>query len=79
MAEKEGFTAPPELKAAVLDAYFYRHDDSGRFTSQDVCDNVREMITLTPDEVTAYMSTRGWLPIRDDDRLVWTRKEITSR
>lgn len=62
-----------EIKAMVLDAYLCDETDMGRFTSQDICDNVRDTITLTPDEVTAYMATHGYSLDRQDDRLVWVR------
>ena len=60
-----------EMKEMVLDAYFDETTDSGRFTSQDVCDNLRETIELTPGEVTEYMVKRGYTLQRQDDRLVW--------
>ena len=59
------------MKEMVLDAYFDETTDSGRFTSQDVCDNIRETIELTPGEVTEYMVKRGYTLQRQDDRLVW--------
>ena len=57
----------------VLDAYFLRQADSGRWTSQDICDNVRDTITLTPDEVTQYMLSHRYHLERQDDRLVWVK------
>lgn len=60
-----------EYKMSVLDVYFKERTDSGRFTSQDICDNLRDTVTLTPDEVTLYMMKRGHILQRDDDRLVW--------
>ncbi len=60
-----------EMKEMVLDAYFDETTDSGRFTSQDVCDNLRETMELTPGEVTEYMVKRGYTLQRQDDRLVW--------
>lgn len=60
-----------DYKKAVLDIYFKDRTDSGRFTSQDICDNLRETVTLTPDEVTKYMMGRGYALVRYDDRLVW--------
>ena len=62
-----------EIKAMVLDAYLRGETDMGRFTSQDICDNLRETISLTPDEVTAYMATHAYSLDRRDDRLVWVR------
>lgn len=59
------------MKEMVLDAYFDETTDSGRFTSQDVCDNLRETMELTPGEVTEYMVKRGYTLQRQDDRLVW--------
>lgn len=60
-----------DYKKAVLDIYFKDRTDSGRFTSQDICDNLRETVALTPDEVTEYMMGRGYVLVRYDDRLVW--------
>ena len=60
-----------EMKEMVLDAYFDETTDSGRFTSQDVCDNLRATMELTPGEVTEYMVKRGYTLQRQDDRLVW--------
>ena len=57
----------------VLDAYFLRQSDSGRWTSQDICDNVRDTIALTPDEVTQYMLAHRYHLERQDDRLVWVK------
>ena len=62
-----------EIKTMVLDAYLQDETDSGRFTSQDICDNVRETVSLTPDEVTLYMAAHGYSLHRRDDRLVWVR------
>lgn len=60
-----------DIKTMVLDAYFSEETDSGRFASQDICDNLRETIALSPSEVTAYMIERGYTLQRQDDRLVW--------
>ena len=57
--------------ASILDAYFNSQTDSGRFTSQDVCDNLRDIVTLEPNQVTDYLLERGWSLVRYDDRLVW--------
>lgn len=59
------------FKQSVLNVYFNDRKDSGRFTSQDICDNLRETVSLTPDEVTEYMMAHGYVLMRDDDRLVW--------
>lgn len=58
----------------VLDAYFLRQEDSGRWTSQDICDNVRDTIQLEPDTVTQYMLAHGYRMEREDDRLVWVKE-----
>ena len=55
----------------LLDAYFMHQKDSGRWTSQDICDNLRETARLEPDQVTGYMLKHGYRLERDDDRLVW--------
>lgn len=60
-------------KHMVLDAYFDEETDMGRFTSQDICDNLRETMALTPDEVTEYMIDKGYTLERQFDRLVWTK------
>ena len=60
-----------DIKTVVLDAYLDDETDMGRFTSQDICDNVRETVTLTPDEVTEYMVAHGYSLARQSDRLVW--------
>ena len=57
----------------VLDVYFLRQTDSGRWTSQDICDNVRDTIQLEPDTVTQYMLAHGYRMERQDDRLVWVK------
>ena len=57
----------------VLDAYFDEETDNGRFTSQDICDNLRETLSLTPDEVTRDMIARGYSLVRQYDTLVWTK------
>lgn len=62
-----------DVTKMVLDAYFDETTDSGRFTSQDVCDNLRETLSLTPYEVTAYLAEHGWSLERQFDRLVWVR------
>ena len=60
-----------QVKESVLNVYFKDRTDSGRFTSQDICDNLRDTISLTPDEVTAFMMAHGYVLTRRDDRLVW--------
>lgn len=62
-----------DYKKSVLNVYFQDRKDMGRFTSQDICDNVRDMVSLTPDEVTEYLMQRGYILQRQDDRLVWTK------
>lgn len=56
----------------VLDAYLDMQRDGGRLTSQDICDNLRETLPMTPKEVTEYMLAHGYRLVREDDRLVWT-------
>lgn len=60
-----------DIKTVVLDAYFDDERYGGHFTSQDICDNLRETIELTPGEVTEYMIKRGHTLQRQDDHLVW--------
>lgn len=62
-----------DYKKSVLAVYFKDLKDSGRFTSQDICDNLRDTVSLTPDEVTEWMMGQGYVLVRDDDRLVWVR------
>lgn len=59
-----------KIEKKVLDAYL-QEADSGRFTSQDICDNLQPTITLTPDTVTEHMLEEGFRLERRDDRLVW--------
>lgn len=60
-----------DWKKSVLSIYFHNRKDSGRFTSQDICDNLRETAAFTPDEVTEFLMGAGYVLQRDDDRLVW--------
>lgn len=62
-----------DIKTVALDAWLDDETDMGRFTSQDICDNVRETVSLTPDEVTEYMVSHGYSLERQFDRLVWVR------
>lgn len=62
-----------DYKKSVLAVYFKDRKDSGRFTSQDICDNLRDTVSLTPDEVTEWMMGKGYVLVRDDDRLVWVQ------
>ena len=59
-----------KIEKKVLDAYL-QEADSGRFTSQDICDNLQPTITLTPDTVTEHMLGKDYRLERRDDRLVW--------
>lgn len=59
-----------KIEKKVLDAYL-QEADNGRFTSQDICDNLQPTITLTPDTVTEHMLENGFRLERRDDRLVW--------
>ncbi len=61
------------LLKTVLDSYFNKETDLGRFNSQDVCDNLCDIMEMTPDEVTAYMIENGWSLTRQVNTLVWTR------
>jgi len=61
----------PEQKTAILQAYFDSRKDSGRFSSQDVCDNLSDIASFTPDEVTEFLLSAGWQLVRKDDSLVW--------
>ncbi len=49
------------IKEKILEQYL-QVGDAGRWTSQDICDNLRDMISLTPDEVTEYLTkkVREW-------------------
>ena len=64
----------PGMADCVLDAYFLHQTDSGRWTSQDICDNLRETADLDVHTVTNYMMAHGYKPERVDDRLVWTKE-----
>lgn len=65
---------PTKTEATVLKAYI-QSADSGRFTSQDICDNLKSIITLSADVVTAHMLDEGHHLERRDDRLVWMIKK----
>lgn len=58
-------------KAKMLDAYLLSRTDHVRLSSQDICDNLREMVSLTPDEVTEYLSAKGSTVEYEEGRLVW--------
>jgi len=58
------------IKEKILEQYL-QVGDAGKWTSQDICDNLRDMISLTPDEVTEYLTKKGKRMERVDDRLVW--------
>lgn len=60
-------------KWIVLDAFMNDELDNGRFTSQDICDNLRETVALSPDDVTQYLIAHDYSLERRDDRLVWVR------
>ncbi len=63
-----------EYKKAVLDVYFDEKKDFGRFSSQDICDNLRDTVSLEPNEVTEYLMSKGTFTLmRIDDRLVWVK------
>lgn len=71
---KKKFITPMESESwAFLDAYFRDAPDSGRWTSQEICDNIRDTVRLSISEVNRYMKERGYVLARDDDRLVWTK------
>ena len=57
----------------VLDA-FLQDTDNGRFTSQDIADQLTDTISLSPNVITCYMLEKGWSLRRVDDRLVWVKK-----
>ena len=67
-----------EYKNMVLDSYFMEKD-CGRFTSQEICDNLRDTVSLEPDEVTQYMFANGYVLARMEDRLVWTDSDQQKR
>ena len=62
-----------EMVEMVLNAYMDEEQDSGRFTSQDICDNLRETISLSTDEVSGYLMSHGYSLEGSDDRLVWVK------
>ena len=59
-----------EIVKKVLTAYV-DNNIAGRFSSQDICDNVRDICEVTPDEVTENMLNNGWHLTKRDERLVW--------
>lgn len=56
---------------AALDAFFLGNEDSGRWTSQDIVENLRGTIKASVMQVFSYMSKHGYKLERQDDRLVW--------
>ena len=52
---------------------FVEESMAGRFSSQDICDNVRDICEVTLDEVTEYMLNNGWHLMKRDERLVWDK------
>ena len=59
-----------EMVEQVLDAYFEWTVDHGRWTTQDIIDNLRDTLELDKKEVFQYMSSKGWCLKRVDERLV---------
>lgn len=59
-----------EIVKNVLSTYV---EDSmaGRFSSQDICDAVRDICEVTLDEVNEHMLRNGWHLMKRDERLVW--------
>ena len=74
-AEKQQYSEYEMRNWPFLDAYFADCDDSGRWSSRDICDNMREMVSLSISEVTGYMKEHGYRMQRDDDRIVWVKEE----
>lgn len=52
---------------------FVEESIAGRFSSQDISDNVRDICEVTPYEVTEYMLNNGWHLMKRDERLVWDK------
>lgn len=65
----------PTDKWLYLDAYFGAAADSGRWTTQDIIDNLSDTVDLTKETVNRYMQEHGYLPVRVDERLVWVKSE----
>jgi len=61
-----------EIVKKVLTAYV-DNNIAGRFSSQDICDNVRDICEVTPQEVTEHMLNNGWHLMKRDERLVWDK------
>jgi hypothetical protein len=61
-----------EIVKKVLTAYV-DNDIAGRFSSQDICYNVRDICEVTPQEVTEHMINNGWHLMKRDERLVWDK------
>lgn len=61
-----------EIVKKVLTAYV-DNNVAGRFSSQDICDNVRDICEVTPQEVTEHMLNNGWHLMKRDERLVWDK------
>ena len=59
----------------VMDAYFKDSDDSGRWTSQEIHENLMETLRIPITFINEYMISHGYHLVREDDRLVWTKNE----
>lgn len=68
-------TEKKDIRQQVLDAYCSDNEIAGRFTSQDICDNLRETLDLEPREVTEYLLNCGWKLVKDSDRMVWQKEK----
>lgn len=60
---------------AVLDAYFQADEDSGRWTSEEIHENVMDTMRIPINTINKYMADNGYHLVREDDRLVWTKDE----
>lgn len=61
-----------EMIETLLGEFLNDHEkSSGRYTSQDICDELRSFIDLEPGEVTSYMISEGYKPAKVEDRIVW--------
>jgi hypothetical protein len=63
----------PASYIEVMDAYFKDSDDSGRWTSQEIHENLMETLRIPIIFINEYMRTHGYHLVREDDRLVWTK------
>ena len=75
VAPKDKDHGEPFGYKAVLDAYFQADEDSGRWTSEEIHENVMDTMRIPINTINKYMADNDYHLVREDDRLVWTKDE----